>query len=93
MKRDCPIIKAQGRENSEAQGSAPNPNDPTKNRLYALRSTGDQDESPDVFTSLLQVLSINFYYLLDRHSKLEFVTPLLARYFNVLPDVLMEHFF
>lgn len=39
-------MKAQGRKNDQAQSSAPNPNTPKQNRLYALRSNGDQKDSP-----------------------------------------------
>ena len=39
------MMKAQGRENSQAQASAPNLNAPTKNRFYALHSKGEKDES------------------------------------------------
>lgn len=46
MKRDCLVMKAQGRKNDQAQSSAPNPNTPKQNRLYALRSNGDQKDSP-----------------------------------------------
>lgn len=46
MKRDCPVMKSQGRKNDQAQSSAPNPNTPKQNHLYALRSNGDQKDSP-----------------------------------------------
>ncbi|KAH0709204.1 hypothetical protein KY284_010631 [Solanum tuberosum] len=50
MRRDCPMLKAQGRENAQAQASGPSPDAPMKNRFYALQSRGDQESSPDVLT-------------------------------------------
>ena len=41
---------------------------------------------------MLQVFSIDIYVLLDTGATLSFVTPLVSRKFNVLPDVLMETF-
>ena len=41
---------------------------------------------------MLQVLSINFYALLDPGTTLFFVTPLVAIKFDMLPDVLDETF-
>ncbi|XP_049346806.1 uncharacterized protein LOC125811345 [Solanum verrucosum] len=65
MRRDCPMLKAQGRENAQAQVSGPNPDAPKKNHFYALQSRGDQESSPDVVTGMLQVFLINVYALLD----------------------------
>ena len=41
---------------------------------------------------MLQVLSINVYALLDSGVALYFVTPLIVRKFDILPDVLIERF-
>ncbi|WMV25219.1 hypothetical protein MTR67_018604 [Solanum verrucosum] len=38
IRRDCPTLKAQGRENVEAQESGLNPDAPKKNHFYALES-------------------------------------------------------
>ncbi|KAH0748282.1 hypothetical protein KY290_027514 [Solanum tuberosum] len=46
MRRDCPMLKAQGRENAQAQASGPNPDAPKKNHCYTLQSRGDQESSP-----------------------------------------------
>ena len=43
-------------------------------------------------TGMLQVLSIDFYALLDPDATLSFVTPLVSRKFDVLPNVLIEPF-
>ena len=37
-KREFPMLKAQGRENAQAQTSAPNHDAPKKNYFYALQS-------------------------------------------------------
>ena len=41
---------------------------------------------------MLQVFSIYFYALFDYGATLSFLTPLVAKKFNVLLDVLMEPF-
>ncbi|KAH0661557.1 hypothetical protein KY284_026488 [Solanum tuberosum] len=46
MRRDCPMLKAQGRENAQAQANGPNPDAPKKNHCYTLQSRGDQESSP-----------------------------------------------
>ncbi|XP_015068927.1 uncharacterized protein LOC107013559 [Solanum pennellii] len=50
MKIDYPMMKAQGRENSQSQTSAPNPYASKKNRFYVLQSRSDKESSPDVVT-------------------------------------------
>lgn len=47
MKMDCPIMKAQGIENAQAQEITPNHHDPKKNPFDALCSRIDQEEPPD----------------------------------------------
>ena len=41
---------------------------------------------------MLQVFSLNIYVLLDSGTTLSFVTPLVARKFDILPDILIESF-
>lgn len=65
---------------------------PKKNHLYALRSPGDQERSPNVVTGMLQVFSIYFYALLDPGATLSFITPLAAMRFDILCDVFHELF-
>ena len=65
---------------------------PKKNHFYALPSRGEQESSPDVVTSMLQVFSINVYDLFDPIDTLSFVTPLVYRKFEILLDVLIEPF-
>ena len=86
MKRDCPKMKSQGRENYKAQESSPNPDDPKKNFIYVIHCSVDQEESPDVVNDILQFFSINMY-------DLSFGTTLVARKFNMIPDVPIEPFF
>ena len=41
---------------------------------------------------MLKVFSIDVYALLDPGATLSFVTPLVAKKFDILPDILHEHF-
>ncbi|XP_069148114.1 uncharacterized protein [Solanum lycopersicum] len=88
--RDCPNVKVQ-EKGGQAQVSGSN-KAPKNNRFYALRSRGEQETSPDVVTGLLKVLSIDEYALLDPSSTLSFVTPLVAKKIDILPDSLHEPF-
>ena len=65
---------------------------PKKNRFYAIRSRGEQETSLDVLTGMLQVFSVDVYALLDQGCRLSFVTPLISRKFDVLPDILNKPF-
>ena len=82
-------VQYKGSGKSQANGS----NDaPKKNQFYALRSRGEQEISPDVVTDMLKVFSINVYDLLNPDATLSFVTPLIAKKFELLPDILNEPF-
>ena len=45
MKRDCPMMKAQGR-NAQVQESAPNTDAPKMIHFYALRFRGEKESLP-----------------------------------------------
>ena len=60
--------------------------------IYALRSRGEHETSPDVVTGMLKVFSIDIYSLIDASSTLYFFTPLKAKKFEILPDILNEPF-
>ena len=66
---------------SQAQESIHSPGALKRKLFYALRSRGDQEEYPVVFTGMLQVLSIYVYTLLDPGDTLSFLTPLVAKKF------------
>ena len=51
-----------------------------------------KSNSPNVVTSMLKVFSIDVYALLDAGVTLSFVTPLAARKFDILIDILHEPF-
>ena len=53
---------------------------------------GEQESYPDVLTGMLQVFSIDVYDLLDPDDTLSFVTPSIARNFDILPNVVNEPF-
>ena len=63
---------------------------PKKNRFYALRSRGEKDISLNVLIGRLKVFSLDVYALLDPGATLSFVTPLVAKKFETLPDILHE---
>ena len=92
MKRDCPMMKSQERENSQAQQSSQNMDAPRKNHVNAQQSRSDQESSPDVFTGMLKLFSFDVYAMLDQGDLLSFVTLLLPMKFEILPDLLEEPF-
>jgi len=53
--RDCPMIKAKGKEGKQAAPSGSSVNAPKQNKLYALQAQGEQECSPDVVTGMLKV--------------------------------------
>ena len=59
-------MRVQEKGSSQAQSSGPSTDAPKKNNFYALRSKGDQEESPDVVTCMLHLFSINsmLYFIL-----------------------------
>ena len=77
-------MKGQDKVSGQAQISGSN-GAPKKNYFYALRSRGERQTSPDVVTGMLKVFSIDVYALLDLGSTLSFVTPLIAKKFEILP--------
>ena len=92
MVKDFPNVRSQGKGSIQYQSSGPRFEAPKRNQFYALKARGEQENSPDIVTSMLQVLSINFYALFDLGATLSFVTPMVARKFDVLLDVLIEPF-
>uniref|UniRef100_M1D9Y9 Retrotransposon gag protein n=1 Tax=Solanum tuberosum TaxID=4113 RepID=M1D9Y9_SOLTU len=62
------------------------------NRLYAITSHQEQEDSPDVITGMIQVFNFNVYALLDPGASLSFVTQYVSMNFNVLPEQLSVPF-
>ena len=62
-----------------------------KSHFFGVRTRDDQEDYPDVATSMLQVFSINVYDLLNPGATL-FVKTLVAMNFDVLPDVQSKPF-
>ena len=87
MMKHCPMDNTQGRESIKAQSSGLTSNALKKSRFYALKFRGDQEDSPNIVT-VLHVLSIYIYALLDPSATLYFVTTLVDIMFDVLLDVL-----
>ena len=84
-------MKGQDKGSGQTQASSFN-DSPKKNHFYALHRRGEQETSPDVVTGMLKVFSIYIYALLDSSSTLSFVTPLISKKFEILPDILNEPF-
>ena len=89
--KDCPNVKGQVKS-TQAQEIGSNVDSPRKNCFYALRSRGEQESSPNVVTGMIQVFSVDVYALLDPSAILYFVTPLIPKKFDILPDILNETF-
>ncbi|KAH0694961.1 hypothetical protein KY285_022058 [Solanum tuberosum] len=62
------------------------------NRLYAITSRHEQENSPNVVTGMIKVFAFNVYALLDPGASLSFVTPYVANQFEILPERLCEPF-
>ena len=56
------------------------------------RFTTSPSKNPNVVSDILQVFSLNAYALVDSGATLSFVTPLVARNFDILPDILNKPF-
>ena len=83
---DCPNLKGQergGKDQASCSSDAPK-----KKWLFARRSRVEQETSPDVVTDMLKVFSIDEYAFLDPDATLSFVTRLVAKKFDILPDIL-----
>ncbi|XP_049358855.1 uncharacterized protein LOC125823529 [Solanum verrucosum] len=80
MSRDCPMVRAQGREGKQVRPSGSNFDAPKKNHFYALQSKSFQEGSPVVVTGMLQVFSIYVY------------TPFVFMKFDLSPEKLEEPF-
>nr|AAU90308.2 Zinc knuckle family protein [Solanum tuberosum] len=55
------------------------------NRLYAINSCQEQDDSPDVVTGMIRVFDFVVYVLLDPRASLSFVISYVAMNFDVIP--------
>ena len=84
--RDCPNLKSQDKGSGEDQASFSS-DAPNKNHFNALHYRGEKENSPDVVTDMLKVLSLDVYALIDPGATLSFVTPLLAKNFDIFPDI------
>ena len=65
---------------------------PKKNRFYDLRSRSEQETSSDVANGLLIIFILDVYSLLYPGATLSFVTPLVSKKFDILPDIFHEPF-
>ena len=63
MVKDCPNVKIQGKKNIQDYSSIPSSKAPKRNHFCALKSTGEQESSPIVVTSMLQVFFLVIFML------------------------------
>ena len=63
-----------------------------ENCLYAITSRQNQENSPFVVTSMIEVFTFDIYALLDLGASLSFVTPYVANQFGIILDKLCEPF-
>ena len=85
MKRDCTMMKSQGRENAQAQASALNSDAPKKNHFYSFQSRSDKERSPDVVAGMLIFFYLAVYDFFDLGATLSFVTSLVSMKFEYHP--------
>ena len=80
----CTNLKGQERGGqTQASGSS---DAHKKNHFYDLHSRGEQKTFPDVVTGMLNIITTDVYDLLDPGATLSFITPLVAKKFDILPD-------
>lgn len=87
------MMKAQRRENNQEKASPPILM--LLRRISSILSNVEVKMMilPDVVTGMLQVFYINVHGLLHSGFTLSFVTPLVSRDFNGLPDVLIKRLY
>ncbi|XP_075096333.1 uncharacterized protein LOC142174439 [Nicotiana tabacum] len=106
--RDCPLAKqnnggnaaqstnSAAHHNSQAQqghGPAKSNNAGSgRNRLYALVDRQDIEARGDVVTGMLTIFTFDVYALIDSGSTLSYVTPYIAKKFEIAPEKLCEPF-
>ena len=81
------LSNVKGQDNGAQTQESGSSDAPKKNRFYALHSRGEQDTSSDVLTGMLKDFSFDKYNLLHPGSTLLFVTPLVAKKFDILPGI------
>ncbi|XP_069154296.1 uncharacterized protein [Solanum lycopersicum] len=62
------------------------------NRVYAITSYKEQENSPDVVTGMIKVFTFDVYALLDSGTSLSFVTPYVENQFVIISEKLCEPF-
>ena len=92
MVKDCLNVRIQGNGNLQTPTSCPNSEFPKRKLFYALQARCQQENSPDITTGMLQLWYVNVYSLTYTGATIYFVTPLVDSKFDVLPNVLIQHF-
>ena len=85
---NCSKLKCQDKDSGQDQARGSNVDRPKKIIFFVLRSRGEQETSPNVLTGMLKVYSIDIYSLLNTGYTLSFFTPLVAKKFYILLDIL-----
>ena len=85
-------MKGKHKNNGQDKASGSNVDAPGKNLFYAL-TLREEYESFPIWLPVCYMFSLLMYMiLLDPGDTLSFVTPLIARKFDILPDILNEPF-
>lgn len=89
--RNCLNLWSQDKGCGKAQASCSS-DSPKKNHFYAILYRGKQETSPDMVTGKLKMITLDVYALVYPGTTLSFVTPLEAKKFDALPNILHEPF-
>ncbi|KAH0729889.1 hypothetical protein KY289_001077 [Solanum tuberosum] len=91
--KECPKIRQVAPPNWATPRGATSGTGGGTNHLYAITSRQEQENSLDVVTGMIKVISLDVYALLDPEASLSFVTPYVANNFDVLAEKLCEPFY
>ena len=83
-------MRIQEKGSVQAQESAHSSDALKRNRFYVVHSRGEKEGSPDLVIGMLHIITIDVNALLDPSATLSFVTLVVDKIFDVLPDILVK---